>query len=64
MANTSRPCSAASRAVTSEPDLSAASTTSVPSDSPEMMRLRRGKLAGNGGVPKVYSLSSSPSRAI
>ena len=33
----SLPCSLASRAVMSEPDLSAASTTSVPKLSPEMM---------------------------
>ena len=45
MANTSRPCSAASRAVISEPLWRAASTTSVPRLRPLMMRLRRGKLA-------------------
>ncbi len=39
-ANTSRPYSAAWRAVISEPDCSAASTTSVPRDRPAMMRLR------------------------
>ena len=37
---TSRPASAASRAVISEPDLGAASTTTVPQRSPAMMRLR------------------------
>lgn len=41
MAKTSLPCSAARRAVMSEPDCSAASTTSVPWLRPEMMRLRR-----------------------
>ena len=42
-ANTSRPCSSACCAVISEPLVRAASTTSVPSDSPLMMRLRCGK---------------------
>ena len=37
---TSRPASVASRAVISEPDLGAASTTTVPSASPAMIRLR------------------------
>jgi hypothetical protein len=41
MANTSRPCSDAMRAV-SDPDAGAASTTRVPWDRPEMMRLRLG----------------------
>ena len=41
-ANTSRPWSAARRAVMSEPDFRLASTTSVPSDRPEMRRLRVG----------------------
>ena len=43
MANTSRPASAASRAVISDPLLGAASTTKVPLARPAMMRLRRGK---------------------
>ena len=60
MANTSLPCSDASRAVIREPDSSAASTTRVLWDSPAMMRLRRGKLAANGGVPRGYSLSITP----
>ncbi len=64
MANTSRPCSAARRAVISEPEASAASTTSVPCDRPEMMRLRLGKLAASGGVPSGYSLTSRPWRAM
>ena len=42
-ANTSRPASAASRAVISAPERSAASTTSVASDSPAIRRLREGK---------------------
>ena len=46
IANTSRPASAASRAVISEPDCSAASTTSVPRARPAMMRLRCGKFVG------------------
>ncbi len=45
------------RAVISEPDCSAASTTSVPCDKPAMMRLRCGKFAASGGVPNGYSLS-------
>jgi len=52
IANTSRPCSAASRAVMSEPEAGAASTTSVPRDKPAMMRLRCGKLGASGGVPE------------
>ena len=43
-AKTSRPCSAASRAVMSEPDDSVASTTSTPRARPLMRRLRRGKV--------------------
>ena len=41
-----------------EPDCSAASITKVPSDRPEMMRLRLGKFAVNGGVPRWNSLTS------
>ena len=40
------PARAARRAVISEPERSAASTTTTPSDRPEMIRLRRGKVAG------------------
>lgn len=40
---TSRPASAANRAVMSDPDRGAASTTTVPSASPAMIRLRDGK---------------------
>ena len=42
-AKTSRPCSPARRAVISEPERSAASTTTTPSEMPEISRLRRGK---------------------
>ena len=64
MANTSRPCSAAKRAVMREPDLSAASTTSVPCASPAMMRLRLGKWCASAGVPSGNSLSNRPWRAM
>ena len=64
MANTSLPCSTASRAVISEPDCRAASTTSVARDRPEISRLRWGKLAARGGVPSGYSLNSKPCCAI
>ena len=64
MANTSRPCSLARRAVISDPDAGAASTTSVPCARPEIMRLRLGKLAASGGVPRGYSLTSNPCAAI
>ena len=50
-ANTSRPCSAAVRAVISVPDRRAASTISTPSAMPEMMRLRRGKSCARGTKP-------------
>ena len=60
MAYTSRPCSAASRAVISEPLAGLASTTSTPSESPLMMRLRRGKFAGSGGLSSGSSETSAP----
>ncbi len=41
----------------------AASTTTVPSESPLMMRLRRGKF-GSGGVPHGNSETSAPCAAI
>ena len=47
-AKTSRPCSLAKRAVISEPDRRAASTTTVARLRPEMMRLRRGKSRPRG----------------
>ena len=59
-AMTSRPCSPASRAVMSEPDFSTASTTTVPADRPEMMRLRYGKWRARGSVPGGCSAISSP----
>jgi hypothetical protein len=40
-AKTSRPCSPANRAVIREPERSAASTTTTPSEIPEIRRLRR-----------------------
>ena len=48
------------RAVISEPDFSAASTTTVPWLSPAMMRLRLGKFWPSGGVPSGYSLTIKP----
>ena len=48
---TSRPCSAAMRAVIIDPDLNAASITTIPRDSPEMMRLRLGKWRAWGARP-------------
>ncbi len=60
MAYTSRPCSAASRAVISEPLAGLASTTSTPSESPLMMRLRRGKFTGSGGLSSGSSETSAP----
>ena len=59
-ANTSRPCSAAVRAVISVPDRRAASTISTPSAMPEMMRLRRGKSCARGTKPGGFSLTRQP----
>ena len=56
-ANTSRPCSSAKRAVISEPDRLAASTTTMPTASPEMSRLRRGKSRARGSQPSPGSRS-------
>ena len=64
MANTSLPCSLAIRAVINDPDFNAASTTSVPIDKPEIMRLRLGKLAVKGGVPMGNSLMIKPFAAM
>ena len=48
-------------AVISEPLRSVASTTTVPSDKPLMMRLRRGKVLGvRAGVPIGYSDTTAP----
>ena len=57
---TSRPSSAACRAVISEPLRRAASTTRVPRESAAIIRLRRGKLARTGALPRGCSLSTSP----
>ena len=61
---TSRPASAAMRAVMSDPDLSAPSTTTVPAHSPAMIRLRRGKWRACGLVPNAVSAMTSPSAAM
>ena len=60
MANTSRPCSPAMRAVMRVPDRRAASTISTPSASPEMMRLRRGKSWARGTKPGGFSVTRQP----
>src|SRR5882762_10504415 len=60
MASTSRPCSAARRAVMSEPESRVASTTRQPRARPEMRRLRRGKFPALGGVPSGNSDTSAP----
>ena len=60
IANTSRPASAARRAVMSEPDRTAASTTSVPRARPAMMRFLIGKFSGSAVVPIANSLTTSP----
>ena len=59
-ANTSRPCSAARRAVISVPERRAASTMTTPSEMPEMIRLRRGKSWARGSKPGGCSVTSSP----
>ena len=64
IANTSRPASAARRAVMSDPDCSAASTTSVPRARPAMMRFLTGKFASSAGVPIANSLTTTPPAAI
>ena len=63
-ANTSRPASSASRAVMSEPERSAASTTTTPSDMPAMIRLRRGKSRARGSQPKAISETRAPPSVI
>ena len=47
-------------AVISAPDRSAASTTTVPSASPEMMRFRGGKAPGCGSASGGASLTTAP----
>ena len=56
------PCSAAARAVINEP-LAAAASTRHPSARPLIRRLRRGKLAGMAGVPRMNSETSTPHSA-
>src|SRR5262249_44995033 len=57
---TSRPCSSAKRAVISDPDRLAASTTTTPAHSPEMRRLRRGKSRARGSCPNGISETRAP----
>ena len=59
-ANTSRPCSAAIRAVISDPERCAASTTTTPSAAPEISRLRRGKSRARGTCPSGISEIAAP----
>jgi hypothetical protein len=59
-AMTSRPWSSAARAVMSDPDRAAASTTITACARPETMRLRRGKWRPCGCNPKGISLSLRP----
>ena len=59
-ANTSRPCSLAIRAVISEPERCAASTTTTPSAAPEISRLRRGKSRARGSWPSGISEIAAP----
>ena len=53
--------SAARRAVISEPEAGAASTTTTPSASPAMIRLRRGKSLARAIAPSGRSLTTAPS---
>jgi hypothetical protein len=57
---TSRPCSAARRAVISEPDCGAASTTTTPRLRPEIRRLRRGKWRACGTALSGRSETIAP----
>ena len=59
-AKTSRPCSAAMRAVMSDPERCAASTTTTPSATPEISRLRRGKSRARGPCPRGISEIAAP----
>jgi len=63
-ANTSRPCSIAQSAVMRAPLFSPASITRIPSDSPLMIRLRRGKFSGAGADRSGNSLRSAPRSAM
>jgi len=53
-----------SRAVIRLPDRKAASTTTTPSDSPAMIRLRRGKWRAWGAVPRGASATTVPPATI
>ena len=59
-ANTSRFDSSASLTVISEPEYSAASTTTTPKDIPAMIRFRMGKFCGDGAVPRGNSDNIAP----
>ena len=59
-ANTSRPCSAAIRAVISDPERSAASTTTTPSAAPEISRLRLGKSRARRHMPERHFGNRGP----
>jgi len=59
-ANTERPCSAAIRAVISDPLFSPASTTITPSEIPLMMRFLDGKFGAFGGVANGNSVTTAP----
>ena len=63
-AKTSRPCSPARRAVMSAPLRFDASTTTVPSVNPLMIRLRRGKFLGFGLTPIGNSEINAPDASI
>lgn len=52
--------STASRAVMFAPELTAASTTTTPSESPAITRLRRGKWPGRGSTRMANSLTTAP----
>ncbi len=64
MAKTLWPCSAAKRAVISEPLRFATSTTSAPGLSTLIKRLRRGKLSGFGATPIWNSEMIAPRAAM
>ena len=64
MANTSRPCSDASRALISEPLRFAASTTRVPRLSPLISRFLCGKCSRRGSLPMGNSEQTAPFAAM
>jgi hypothetical protein len=63
MAKTSRPCSAANRAVMSAPLFSAASITTTARLKPLMMRLRAGNSVAIGSIRMHDSVTSAPDAA-